>query len=187
MWSSCCSWALLLLWLWQLQADIFSEMLHVAIIVPQWWAAPSPPCSACFRAVTCVTFPLVTAGLSLSCSSTVELEGISHHHLVFAIFNVTFYHQPAGTSEVPSYSLNSINSAIKLSVLMCWKCAELLFLAQSLGFVLLTQAEGRKKKVRKWVQEEKSVGDSGSVQATCRVGCCWNEWGCRSLENTDSF
>lgn len=187
MWSSCCSWAVLLLWLWQLQADIFCEMHNFAIIVTQWWAPPFPPFSACFKAVTCVAFSLlfVTAGLSLSCSSTVELEGISHHHLMFTIFNVTFYHQPAGTTEVPSYSLNNINSAIKLSVLMCFKCAELLFLAESLGIVLLTQAELKKKKSSEEVGTgRESVGDSGHVQAACREGCCWNE---QRLENTNSL
>lgn len=100
MWSSYCSWAVLLLWLWQLHAGIFSEMHNFAIIVIQSWAPPSPPFSACFKTVTSVTFSLlfVTAGLSLSCSSTVELEGVSHHHLMFSIFNVTFYHQPAGAT-----------------------------------------------------------------------------------------
>lgn len=37
---------------------------------------------------------------------------------------------------------------------MCCKCAELVFLAESLGIVLLTQAEG-KKVVRELVEEEK--------------------------------
>lgn len=35
MWSSYCSWAVLLLWLWQLHAGIFSEMHNFAIIVIQ--------------------------------------------------------------------------------------------------------------------------------------------------------
>lgn len=132
MWSSCCSWAVLLLW--QLQADIFSEMHNFGIIVTQWWALPSPPFSACFGAVTCVTFSLLllAAGLFLRCSSTVEFEGISYHHLMFTIFNVTFYHQPAGATSVSSYSLSNISSAVKLPVLMCCECAELLFLAESL-------------------------------------------------------
>lgn len=186
MWSRCCSWAGLLLWLWQLQADTSSEMYNFAIIVTQWQAPFSPPFSACLRAVTCVTFSLlfVTAGLSLSCSIMVELEGISHHHLIFTPLNVIPYPQPAGDTEVPSYSLN--NSAIKLSVPMCCKCAGLLFLAVS-GNCPADTGRGKSTVVRKWVQEEKSVGDSGNVQAACREGCCWNERGCRRPENTNGF
>lgn len=74
------------------------EMFNFATVAFQLCGPPSPLCSG---AVTGVTFSLLfaSAGLFCSCSSTVELEVISHHHPVFTIFNCNFfYHQPAGAT-----------------------------------------------------------------------------------------
>lgn len=82
------------------------EMFSFVIVALQLCGPPSPPCSG---AVIGVTFPLLfaTAGLFCNCSSTVELEVISHHHPMFTIFKCNFFSlSPASRSHLSPYLLS---------------------------------------------------------------------------------
>lgn len=101
---------------------VFSVVvLNFGIIVVQLFGPPSPPFPTCSRAVAVVTFSLLaTAGLFCNCSSTVELEVISHHYSVFTILNLKCNFFITSQLEPLKSLLNlwtTFNSAIKLTML----------------------------------------------------------------------